>query len=704
MTTYRDDEREWLEPDGLGGFAMGTVSGVRTRRYHGLLLTATTPPTGRMMLVNGFDAWVETASGRYAISSQRYAGGEIAQAGVVHPDGALRIESFTTEPWPTWTFRLEDGTRLTQEIVVPHGEPAAIVTWRLIDGPADAKARLIVRPLLSGRDYHSTHHENGALRAEAAQVGASRAGSGESIIEWRPYDGVPAIVSRANGRYEHAPDWYRRFLYTAERARGLDDIEDLWSPGYLIWDLPAADAGGKDLDSSDTEAIWHLRTGSTGGSDMSEIETEGLQRASALREAERTRRNALAERGPLQRAADAYLVRRGSGRTIVAGYPWFTDWGRDTFIALRGLCLSTGRLDDARDILAEWSGAVSEGMLPNRFVDAGDNAEFLATGSSTASPSRFARADFAGAVEYNAVDASLWFVIAVHDYFDRAARTGAGATGGADDNARERMMTAVQQILEGYARGTRYGIRLDEDGLLACGVPGTQLTWMDARVGDHVITPRIGKPVEVQALWLNALRIGAANDPRWTTVYEQGRASFVSRFWNDADACLFDVVDVDHRRGEVDALCRPNQIFAIGGLPYPLLDGDRARLVVDTVERRLSTPLGLRSLAPGAAGYTAFYGGGPAERDAAYHQGVVWPWLIGAFVDAWLRVRDESPQAIAEARERFLAPLMDHLDRAGLGHVGEIASAEPPFTPDGCPFQAWSLGELLRVREMLAGR
>ena len=236
-------------------------------------------------------------------------------------------------------------------------------------------------------------------------------------------------------------------------------------------------------------------------------------------------------------------------------------------------------------------------------------------------------------------------------------------------------------------------------------MPGLQLTWMDARVGDHVITPRIGKPVEVQALWLNALRIGAANDARWMDVYERGRASFISRFWNDADRCLYDVVDVDHQPGQADASCRPNQIFAIGGLPYPLLDdGDRerARLVVDTVERRLLTPLGLRSLAPGAAGYTPRYGGGPAERDAAYHQGVVWPWLIGAFVDAWLRVRDRSPDAIVEARERFLTPLMDHLDRAGIGHVSEIAGAEPPFTPDGCPFQAWSLGELLRVREMLA--
>ena len=263
MTNYEGDEREWLEPDGLGGFAMGTVSGVRTRRYHGLLLTAATPPTGRMMLVNGFDAWVETPGGRYAISSQRYAsGGEGGDgSGVVHPDGASRIESFIDEPWPTWTFRLEDGTRITQEIVALHGESAVIVTWRLLAGPdatASAEgaegtatasapmARVILRPFLSGRDYHSTHHENGSLRADADRAGGPNGGA---VVVWRPYAGVPAIVSCANARYDHQPDWYRRFSYTAERARGLDDTEDLWTPGWLTW----------ELESPEAVAIWHLR-------------------------------------------------------------------------------------------------------------------------------------------------------------------------------------------------------------------------------------------------------------------------------------------------------------------------------------------------------------------------------------------------------------------------------------------------------------
>jgi predicted glycogen debranching enzyme len=665
MTRFMDDEREWLEPDGLGGFAMGTVNGMRTRRYHGLLLTATTPPTGRMMLVNGFDAWIETASGRHAISSQRYADG------VVHPDGASCVESFTADPWPVWTFRLEDGTLVRQEIVVPHEHSAAMVTWRLLetpprrygDGGGDRTgARLIVRPFLSGRDYHSTHHENGSIRTDARQA--------DGVVVWEPYDGVPAIVSRANARYEHQPDWYRRFFYTVERERGLDDTEDLWSPGWLIWELASTDA----------EAVWHLQTRRASRHDTAQDAApvpDVTRLVTDLREGERARRAALTSTSPLHRAADAYLVRRGAGRTLVAGYPWFTDWGRDTFIALRGLCLSAGRLDDARDILVEWAGTVSEGMLPNRFPDGGDVPEF------------------------NAVDASLWFVAAVQDYCDRVDERGSDAS---DGDGRERMMAAVQQILDGYARGTRYGIRLDDDGLLACGEPGVQLTWMDARIGDRVITPRTGKPVEIQALWLNALRRGAARDSRWTDIYERGRASFAARFWNDAEGCLYDVVDVDHQPGRVDASCRPNQIFAVGGLSHALLDGDRARRVVDTVERRLLTPLGLRSLAPGSPAYAAHYGGSPDRRDAAYHQGTVWPWLMGAFVDAWLRVRDRTDEAFDEARARFLPPLMEHLERAGIGHVSEMADAESPFTPGGCPFQAWSLGELLRLSEMLAAR
>jgi predicted glycogen debranching enzyme len=365
------------------------------------------------------------------------------------------------------------------------------------------------------------------------------------------------------------------------------------------------------------------------------------------------------------------LVRRGAGKTIVAGYPWFTDWGRDTFIALRGLCVATGRLDDARDILMDWAGMVSEGMLPNRFPDGG------------------------GVPEYNSVDASLWYIVAVHDYLQAAGNN-------VPLNVRDRLRQTVEAILTGYAAGTRYGIRRDGDGLLAAGVPGVQLTWTDAKVGDWVVTPRIGKPVEVQALWLNALRIGASLSTKplatqWSAWYARGLDSFRARFWNESGGYLYDVVDPDHQPGAVDATLRPNQIFAVGGLPYPLLDNEPGRRVVDAVEARLLTPLGLRSLAPGSPGYAPRYEGGVLERDGAYHEGTVWPWLMGPFVEAWLRVRGNTPQAKREAKERFLAPLLRHLDEGGLGHVSEIADGDPPHTPRGTPFQAWSLGELLRV-------
>jgi predicted glycogen debranching enzyme len=623
---------EWLEADGLGGFASGTAREIRTRRYHALLLVATSPPAGRVVLVNGLEAWVDGPAGGVALSSQRYA------PDVVHPDGASRIVAFEPEPWPRWTFALPDGARIAHEVLVAPGRAATVLSWRVED--ARGPVTLCVRPLLSGRDYHALHHENPAFRFDAER-------RGDGGVVWRPYPGLPGIVARANGTYEHRPDWYRRFLYAEERARGLDHVEDLASPGVFRWDLGRGEA------TLVLAAEGH----------------EPAEDPAGLRAAEGTRRGRFASR--LHRAADAYLVQRGEGRTVVAGYPWFTDWGRDTFIALRGLCLATGRPGDAREILLAWAAAVSEGMLPNRFPDRGDVPEF------------------------NAVDASLWYVVAVHDLL---AAPGGEAIPAAE---RQRLEAAVDGILAGYAAGTRFGIRADADGLLAAGAPGVQLTWMDAKVGDWVVTPRIGKPVEVEALWVNALRIGSRFSPRWAELHEKARAAFAARFWDEARGHLFDVVDVNHHPGAVDPAFRPNQILAVGGLPFAALEGERARRVVDAVEARLLTPLGLRSLAPGEPGYAPRYEGGVRERDGAYHQGTVWPWLMGPFVEAWVRVRGATPDARREARVRFLEPLLAHLDDAGLGHLPEIADAEPPHTPRGCPFQAWSVGEALRLASWL---
>ncbi|HEU5041940.1 MAG TPA: amylo-alpha-1,6-glucosidase [Gemmatimonadales bacterium] len=630
-----DERTEWLEADGLGGYASGTTAGLRTRRYHALLLTATTPPTGRMALVNGLDAWVERpGQAPEYLTRQRYA------PDLVAPHSGATLERFAARPWPAWRWRLADGTVVEHELFVPRGLPLVALRWRVVEGRRTGRLR--VRPFLSGRDSHGTHHENPAFRFEAETLGER--------TTWRPYPGVPGVTALGSGAYEVDPQWYRRFVYAEEQARGLDAEEDLAAPGVFTWELPGGDA------------ILLLSVEGTLPAEAGAAATHAR-----LRRAERARRERFGS--PLELAADAYLVRRGEGRTIVAGYPWFTDWGRDTFIALRGLCIATGRLADARSILLEWAGHVSEGMLPNRFGDQGD------------------------APEYNTVDASLWYVVAVHDYL-RAVEARGRAVPPRD---RRVLADAVTAILAGHVRGTRYGIRAAEDGLLAAGEPGVQLTWMDAKVGDWVVTPRIGKPVEIQTLWLNALRAAEAFTGDYRAVRERGWRNFAERFTDDQTGGLHDVVDADHVAGRVDSTVRPNQIFAVGGLPWPLLEGRRARQVVDLVEARLLTPLGLRTLTPDTPGYRPRYEGGVLQRDGAYHQGTVWPWLMGAFVEAWVRVRGDTDQARQEARGRFLAPLLQHLDAAGLGHISEIADAEPPHEPRGCPWQAWSVGEALRI-------
>ncbi|CAG0973585.1 hypothetical protein PHYC_01381 [Phycisphaerales bacterium] len=641
MSLSMDDRTEWLEADGLGGFASGTVCGIRTRRYHALLLAASTPPTGRQVLVNGLDVTVRTPAGEFPLSFHRY------RPDVTNRTDRVSIESFTNDPWPRWVFRLSDGTRISHEVFVTKGTSRTVTAWELLD-PREG-VRLRVRPLLSGRDYHAMHHENHAFGFDA--------GSGEGWVRWTPYPDVPAITARHNGSYHEDLVWYRSFLYEQERARGFDHVEDLASPGAFEFDLTAG------------EAWMILCAGRVGDSHAATDSTTPTE----LRGMERRRRTRLGS--ALDRAADAYLVKREDGCTIIAGYPWFADWGRDTFIALRGLCLATGRLEEARQILLAWARSDWRGVMPNRFPDRG------------------------GVPEYNSVDASLWYIIAA-DEFIRECDAHRWPFAAAD---REVLRDTIQRILIAYADGTVHGIRMDSDGLLAAGVAGLQLTWMDARVNDRVITPRVGKPVEVQALWLNALRIGAGWAPRWTDVFERGVESFQRRFWNEADQCLFDIVDVDHVPGAIDSTCRPNQILAVGGLSQSLLSDDLAAKVVRKVEAHLVTPLGLRSLAPGHPDYSPKYAGGPEERDGAYHQGTVWPWLTAAFVDAWIRARGGTPDCRAEAKRRFVRPLLDHLETAGLGHVSEVADAEAPHTPGGCPFQAWSVGELLRLERKICG-
>ena len=630
--------REWLETDGASGFAMGTASGIRTRRYHGLCCAAP-GGFGRLMLVSGLEVSITSSHGKTFLSSHEY------QPDVIHPDGFRRIESFRARPWPRWVFRLDDGSAVAQEILCVRDTGETLVRFELLGGARASK--LEVRPLLAGRDYHSLTRENPAFAFEPERLSGA--------LVFRPYATLPRISLRSNGRYAHGPLFYRSFRYREEAKRGLDHVEDLASPGALEFDLakgPAFLAFGYLPDSSAASALG------------------ARPAAEAMLKGEALRRGRLSA---LEQSREAYVVQSGERRTIIAGYPWFTDWGRDTFISLRGLSVATGKLDEAEGILRDWARVLKDGLLPNVFPDG------------------------RGEPSYNSVDASLWYVIAAHDFLS-AKRAPERPL--APETART-LVATVEAILNGLLRCTSYGVRATPDGLLAAGAPGVQVTWMDAKVEDYVVTPRVGKPVEIQALWLNALRIasglGGEQASEWALRYEQGLASFRRRFWNEEARCLFDVVDADHEPGKLDASVRPNQIYAVGGLPYGLLQSEAARAVVERVEQELWTPAGLRSLSPRDPRYRGRYRGGVFDRDTAYHMGTAWTFLLGPFVEAWLRVRGGGAEARAEARERFVEPWRAGLETAGIGHLSEIADGDFPHTPVGAPFQAWSLGELLRL-------
>jgi predicted glycogen debranching enzyme len=628
--------REWLETNGIGGFASSTVSGMNTRRYHGLLVAATKPPVGRMVLVSKLEETLDIESSRIDLSTNRY--GE-----VVHPSGYSYLAGFRLDPWPIYTFEIDD-VRLEKAVFMVHGSNTTIVTYRVVANPVNRPLRLEVRPLIAARDYHSTTHENRAISG-TAEVQDRR-------LTFRPYDGVPPIhVSHNANSIQEQGHWYRNLTYSIEQDRGLDSKEDLFNPVMLEFDLGRGSANVVlSTEPKDVDAVPELVA-------FEKARRAGIVESSDSKD-EYTRL--------LYAAADQFVVRRGSGHTIIAGYPWFTDWGRDTMVALPGVTISTKRFDVARGILKTFASNVSEGMLPNLFHDDGTTAE------------------------YNTVDAALWFFEAVRAYVDAS---------GDVEFARE-LFPVLSDILEWHIRGTRYGIRVLDDGLLHAGVPGVQLTWMDAKVGDKVITPRSGKPVEIQALWYNALRImsdlaerfeKSALRRKYDDISARLHFSFNRLFWNAELGCLYDVVN----GGRPDASIRPNQVFALS-LPHMMVSSSRAKTMLEVVERELLTPLGLRSLSPRDPAFSPRYEGGPAERDSVYHQGTVWPWLLGPFVQAYLKVHGRTAATVARCSE-MLAPMQEHLREAGLGQVSEIADATAPYSPKGCFAQAWSVAEILRA-------
>jgi predicted glycogen debranching enzyme len=628
-------EREWLETNGIGGFASSTIWGANTRRYHGLLVAATKPPVGRMVLLSKLEETVIVDGKRFELSVNRY-------PGVLHPQGFAYLVSFLLDPFPV--FRYEIGKiSIEKSIFMIHGENTTVAQYT-IDG--NRGCTLEVRPLVAFRDYHALTHENPALRNEYVED--------KMHVSFQPYDGVPTLFfNYENGEVEKTGDWYRSFEYDRERERGLEFLEDLFNP-FLI---------KAELNPKATISIL-ASTSRQEGKDVSLLRERELQRRCVV-----VGRVAFENRlaGALVEAADQYIVKRGQGQTILAGYHWFSDWGRDTMITLPGLTLVTGRHDVARAILGEFALHVSQGMLPNRFPDAGEQPE------------------------YNTVDAALWFFEATRAYLQYT---------GDQQFVLETLYPKLREIVDWYLAGTRFGIHVESDGLVYAGEAGTQLTWMDAKIGDFVVTPRRGKPVEIQALWYNALCIqrelactarDTSTEALARELAENTHENFERLFWNEELECLYDVVDGDRR----DSSIRPNQIFA-ASLPHPLLSSERARKVLLVVEKHLLTPLGLRSLAPSDPKYRPTYGGGVESRDSAYHQGTVWPWLMGPFITAYLKAHRHSSEALGNVKG-WLGPFEQHLRRAGLGHISEVADGNAPHRPAGCIAQAWSVAELLRA-------
>jgi predicted glycogen debranching enzyme len=631
--------REWLETNGIGGFACSTIIGLNTRRYHALLTAATHPPAGRAVLLSKVEETLMLGDRRFELGANRY-------KDVLHPRGYELLGSFRLDPFPTFRYRCDD-VQLEKAVFLVQGENTVVIRYELIGHLDGRPCSLDVRPLIAFRDYHSLTHANDAiLRDVTMQPG---------MTTIAPYPGMPRLHFAHDAEFTDPTGfWFQNFEYEREKERGLDSLEDLYSPFSLRFDL-----------AKSSSATIVASTLERAASDAGE-----------LREREMERRARIAASAPiddpfailLTRAACQFIVDRGAQKSVIAGYPWFADWGRDTMISMPGLTLVTGCFDDARNILRAFARSIDQGMLPNRFLESGE------------------------APEYNTVDATLWMFHAVHEFQHYT---------GDDDFIRTEMYPALADVIAWHERGTRYGIHLDSDGLLHAGTPGVQLTWMDARVSGREVTPRAGKPVEIQALWHNALRVMADlatlfGDPnaaaRYTALADSARERFAQIFWNEAAGCLFDGIADS---GAPDASIRPNQIFAVS-LPFPLLTGEQALQVVDLVEWELLTPYGLRTLSPRDPNYRGRYEGDPASRDGAYHQGTVWPWLLGAFLTAYVKVHGGAEQARTRA-DQFLDPLRAHLLEAGVGQISEVFDGDFPHRPGGCFAQAWSVAEVLRT-------
>lgn len=607
--------REWLVTNGLGGYASSTIIGANTRSYHGLLVAATEPPTERTLLLSSLDEELTTESGHYELACHQY-------PKTVYPEGFRYLAEFRRDPVPTFIYRTGDGAVVEKKVFMIFGENTTVVSYR-VDGNGLFRAA----PHLNCRSFHvaSPAPRMEQMHIEIKGRGGVRLRSGCEL----------ALVSD-RGRYVPEEIWYHNLEYEVERRRGLAWREDSFSPGRFEVDF--------DGPISFT-IVASLKRDSAAGAE--EFLSQEVERVEGL-EGDRRRDPRFRL---LSVAADQFLVKRGAGKSIIAGYHWFNDWGRDAMISLPGLLLTTRRFGDARSVLTTFASAMKDGLLPNDF----------------------------GAHCYNTIDAALWFFWAVHRHW---------AYSGDEDFLRE-LYPSLSAIAGRYA-GETPGSRSDSDGLISS-KPG--LTWMDAKVGEAFVTPRAGKACEINALWYNALKVmeifSGQLEEEWDPSLAEKVAEGYQRFWNPERGCLFDLIDAK------DPAIRPNQVIA-ACLPFTPLDSDQIRGIVDVATEELLTPRGLRTLSPEDPAYRGRYEGGPAERDGAYHQGTVWPWLMGPYITALVKAGGKTKKVRDEAR-RLLGPLMDLEGQIGVGTICEVFDGDEPHRPGGCISQAWSVGELMRA-------
>jgi predicted glycogen debranching enzyme len=636
-------DREWIITNGLGGYASSTVRGMNTRKYHGLLVAAITPPVYRRVMLSSLDEEIQVGNRTYQLAVHQY-------TGAVHPQGHRYLQNFSAEPFPTFRYLTEDIS-IIKKIMMVHEENTTIVRYD-ISNPGSDSIIFRVFPLVNNRNIHElTTSKEMRLEQQAHETGTALS------------NGQDGLYMDSNIPFIPQAYWYYDLLYEADMSRGYPYREDNFNPGYFEIDIGKGESSFFIVASTSSISLEM--------DDIDRILYSEMQRRSKLTE-KQAYDDGLVNR--LIAAGESFIVRRQStgSRSIIAGYHWYADWGRDSMISLTGLTLVTGRFDDARSILTTFASSCSEGLIPNFFPD-----------------------DPSYPPVYNTVDASLWFIHALGKYLDYTG----------DLDFIKSMWGTVEDIIGYYRKGTKYGIGMDEDGLI---FQGGQLTWMDAKVGDREITPRKGKTCEINALWYNALMHASSMGEQlgrdtsgFLRIAELAKESFVEKFWNKDRSCLYDCIPGPEGSGNEkpawikDASVRPNQILAVS-LPFTMLPLQLEKTIVEVVRKELLTPYGLRTLSPSDPGYIGRYQGNTESRDAAYHNGTVWPWLMGPYITAYIKVNGSSEKSRRDMQV-LLEGLRGHLDEAGIGTVSEVFDGNTPHRPGGCISQAWSVAEIMRA-------